>query len=147
MATIIAEDLETLEVFSARLQDTILRVGDMAYLPKTQRFAFVGSRFCWEEVDTAKRKPFKGRKFHRVQSGFHFDNVIGVKSSGIDQSDPDGLLSLLSIVHENGDNESLTLTFAGGGTLLLAIDGLEGSLSDLSEKWVTDKIPDHNLGG
>ncbi len=45
---LIAFDEEDLKVVSAHLQDAVVRVGDMAYLPKERRFAALLNRFDWE---------------------------------------------------------------------------------------------------
>ena len=44
---IAALDPEDLAILSAHLQDAQVRVGDMAYLPDSQRFVVVGARFDW----------------------------------------------------------------------------------------------------
>ncbi len=44
---IAALDPEDLAILSAHLQDAEVKIGDMAYLPKAQRFALVASRFDW----------------------------------------------------------------------------------------------------
>ena len=41
---LIALDAEDLSVVSAHLQDAVLQVGDLAYLPKERRFAAVANR-------------------------------------------------------------------------------------------------------
>ena len=45
---LIALDEEDLAVVSSHLQDAVVRVGDMAYLPSKKRFAAVLNRFDWE---------------------------------------------------------------------------------------------------
>ncbi len=44
---LIALDAEDLAVLAAHLQDAILRVGDMIYLPDEQRFVIALNRFDW----------------------------------------------------------------------------------------------------
>ena len=43
-----AQDVEDLEVISARLQDAVAEVGDFKYLPKKRRFVAIVNRFQWE---------------------------------------------------------------------------------------------------
>ena len=43
-----ARDADDLEVISASLQDAIVAIGDMTYLPMEQRFVMVANRFKWE---------------------------------------------------------------------------------------------------
>src|SRR5262245_5336536 len=55
--TLIAFDADDLSVISAHLQDAVLKVGDVAYLPREKRFAAVGNRFDWAEaIGDGKRR-------------------------------------------------------------------------------------------
>ena len=44
---LIALDAEDLSVLSANLQDAVLRIADIAYLPREKRFAAIANRFDW----------------------------------------------------------------------------------------------------
>src|SRR4029453_5385423 len=46
-----AIDEEALAVLSAHIQDAVLKVGDLPYLPKEKRFAIAMNRFGWEVDD------------------------------------------------------------------------------------------------
>ena len=48
---LIALDEEDLAVLSAHVQDAVLKVGDIVYLPKERRFAVAMNRFIWEKAD------------------------------------------------------------------------------------------------
>ena len=87
---LLAEDEEDLKIISAHLQDAVLRVGDLAYLPKQQRFAALVNRFCWEGCR-------EGEIGARVQAGLHFDGVLKVQSQNVRQDDPDAVAELLAI--------------------------------------------------
>ncbi len=47
---LIALDEEDLEVVSSHLQDAVVRVGEMAYVPSQKRFAAILNRFNWEKA-------------------------------------------------------------------------------------------------
>ena len=47
---LIALDADDLAVISAHLQDAVLKVGDVAYLPREKRFAAMGNRFDWADA-------------------------------------------------------------------------------------------------
>ena len=47
---LIAFDADDLAVISAHLQDAVLKVGDIAYLPREKRFAAIGNRFDWADA-------------------------------------------------------------------------------------------------
>ena len=77
---LVALDSEDLEVVSAHLQDATVRVGDMAYLPGSQRFALVVSRFDWALS--------RQGTCERCTTGLHFERVSRVRRHGFDQ-DPE----------------------------------------------------------
>lgn len=143
-----AQDAEDLSVLAATLQDAILRVGDMVYLEKQNRFAAVLNRFCWEDTiaDNADKAAHGKKQFRRVRSGLHFDGVLSVQSQNIERSRKNGVLELLTISHETIDAEGqgeITLIFAGGGSIRLMVECIEASLSDLTGQWSTRNLPDH----
>jgi hypothetical protein len=43
-----AEDEDDLKAISALVQDAVMTVGDLAFLPKARRFALVLNRYRWE---------------------------------------------------------------------------------------------------
>jgi hypothetical protein len=139
---LMAEDEEDLRVLSAYLQDALVRVGDLAYLPKTRRFALLASRFCWEcdgeGGSAALRKP----------TGLHFDNVRNVKAINVNQSQPESLLQLLAIqpAEAEGGFGVIDLCFAGGGRIRLGVESIDAVLRDLGEAWPTRSRPVHDLG-
>src|SRR4029077_10142657 len=87
---LLAQDEEDLKIISAHLQDAVMRVGDMVYLPRRHRFVVVMSRFCWE--DCAEHQAGA-----RVQTGLHFDSVLKVQSRDVRQEDADALSGLLAV--------------------------------------------------
>ncbi|MDQ6702085.1 MAG: DUF2948 family protein, partial [Pseudomonadota bacterium] len=44
---LIAFDADDLAVIAANLQDALVRVGEMAFLPQSKQFAMVAARFDW----------------------------------------------------------------------------------------------------
>lgn len=144
---LMAEQPEDLEVFAAHLQDAIVQVADMAYLPKHNRFAISLNRFKWEEVDPATGKPNLGWRYHRTNAGLHFDGVLAVHSLGISQGAPWAFLSLLEISFEPGDDAAGTveLVFSGGASLRLDVECVDAHLSDRGSPWATKKRPTHDV--
>ena len=53
---LIALDAEDLGVISAHLQDAVLRVGDMVYLPNEKRFVAMANRFDWAQANVVAGK-------------------------------------------------------------------------------------------
>ena len=137
------DDQEDMKVASAHLQDALLRVGDIAYLPRNRRIALSANRFCWEDVAGDVLR--KGKITRRVNCGFHFDHVTGVAAQNVDQSDPEALLYLLTMEFKPTDDVSgeVKLTFAGGAALRISVECLEGAMADRGEPWLTDNQPKH----
>ena len=138
-----AQDSEDLKVFAAYLQDAVLLVKDVAYLPGTRRFALVLNRFCWEEETKAKPK---GRTHYRARAGLHFDQVLAVKSRNISQDNAKGVLSLLTLSFEETDEPSgtIVLTFSGGGEIRVDVEALDAHLADMGRRWETPNLPSHD---
>ena len=136
---LLAFDEDDIAVFSAHLQDAIIRVADMAYIPGEHRFAMVMSRFDWSAaVDGALR---------RKLSGLHFDHVRSVQRSGFDQDKRDMVLNLLGIKVEVGEAPSaqVTLTFSAGAAIRLDVECIDAQLNDLGPGWRARVKPEHDL--
>ncbi len=146
---LIAFDTEDLDVVSAHLQDAVVRVGDMAFLPKEKRFVAVANRFDW--ANAARLSPAKGREgsqFERRRSGIRFERVNAVRFQGFDFEDKRTTLSLLAVTFEptggTDDPEGdVTLTFSGGAAIRLGVECLEIELKDLGAAWATKRSPEH----
>jgi len=137
---LLAEDEEDLKIISAHLQDAVMRVGDMAYLPRRRRFAVVMNRFCWENC--GEHPPGS-----RVEAGLHFDSVLKVQSRDVRQDDPDALAGLLAINYtaSSSGGGTIDLVLCGGGLVRLTVECIDASLTDLSEPRPAVARPAHNL--
>lgn len=135
---LMALDQEDLEVISATTQDAVVRVGDMGFAQADQRFALLMNRFAWEEGET------RG-KGQRRRSALHFDRVLAVATAGFDTNAQDGVLNLLAIAFEPGEDPSgiIELRFAGGGTARLTVECIEAKLQDLGAAWAARARPGH----
>ena len=137
---LIALDSEDLRVLSCHLQDAVIRVGDMAYLKESLRFALIANRFDWEgAVSTDKGE------FQRRRTGLRFERVKSAQVHAIDLKNKDLVLALLAVAFEPGDEPEgmLTLHFAGGGAIRLRVECIEAELRDLGAAWRTQRKPDH----
>lgn len=137
-----AVDEEDLAVLSAYVQDAVLKVGDMVYLPQENRFAVAMNRFIWEKAADGKR-----RAYERRRSVLTFDRVQAVRSSHIDRERPDAVVELLAVSFETSDTPGgkVTLIFAGGGAVQLDVEVIEARLADLGAAWATSAKPEHDL--
>jgi hypothetical protein len=148
---IIARDAEDLAVVSACLQDALIPLNEMRYLPQERRFIMVANRFRWERAAKggAEQPPGTDASFdsdedfgaqQRTNAGICIDRVLAVRSRNIDRSRPDDFLSVLSV---QLDGNKLTFLFAGGGVIQVEIEALALYLSDLGRAWPTQWQPEH----
>src|SRR4249920_318247 len=98
---LIAFDADDLAVISAHLQDAVLKVADIAYLPAERRFAAVGNRFDWAQaLGDAK---VGSKNYARRRAALRFERVLGAKVQGLDLQNKGAVLSLLAIGFEPGE--------------------------------------------
>lgn len=126
---------EGLQVISSLVQDAVFPVTEMSYRASQRRFALLINRFRWEDAEaaTARKRPYE-----RVQSVLSFEDVQKVQSQGIDRSDTDVVLSLLSLSFAPGEDGTgrIELTLAGDGAIALDVEALEVSLRDVTRPYV-----------
>ncbi|GAA6208715.1 DUF2948 family protein [Cognatishimia sp. WU-CL00825] len=139
-----ALDAEDLQVISALAQDAVFPVTEMTWRARERRFAILLNRFRWEDAPTAKQT---GRAVERVQSVLLVENVLSVSSQGVDRSDKETILSLLSLTYEplkDGAGHIL-LTLAGDGVLKLSVEALEATLKDVTRPYLapSKQMPTH----
>jgi hypothetical protein len=134
-----AADDEDLAVISAILQDSLVTIAEMTYLPDENRFVLVANRFKWEPQEGAV--PAKGE---RVLTGLCIDGVKSVSRRGFSPREADRILSLLALrVDGEGEQASLILDFAGGSSVRLEVQQILCHLDDLGEPWPTRWRPKH----
>ena len=138
---LIALDEEDLAVLSSLLQDAVLRVADMSYLPKQRRFAAALNRFEWEK--TGKDAGKKG--YVRRRTALRFDRVFGAKLKNVKPGAGERVLSLLAVgfTPKVPPSGTLTLTFSGDASIQLEVECIEAELKDLGPEWRTRFKPQH----
>ena len=140
---LIAMDGEDLAVISAHCQDAVLRVGDLDYLPRENRFVIAMNRFVWEAVGSG------GSAFERRKAVLHFERVTRVRLLGIDRRRKDLVLALLAItfspseIPADAPAGTVEIAFAGGATLQMEVECVEAQLADLEAAWSTGNLPRH----
>ncbi|MFG1393350.1 DUF2948 family protein [Xanthobacter agilis] len=138
---LLALDEEDLAVVSAHLQDALVKVEDMGFLPRVQRFALLLNRFDWDARAVANETV-------RRRSGLHFERVRDAKCRGIDMAQRNGVLNLLAVTFIPTDLPSgyVLLTFSGGGEVRLEVECIEAGLKDLGPAWGCAHAPRHEPG-
>jgi hypothetical protein len=128
---LMAQDAEDLGVIAALVQDAVFPITDMTYDAKRRRFALLISRFRWEDAAAAESA---GRDFERVRALLVIEDVARVRTSGIDRTDRDVILSVLTMAFAPGPDGTgtVTLTLAGDGAVALDVEALGVQLDDVT---------------
>jgi hypothetical protein len=132
-----AVDIEDLTVLAACLQDAILPISDIAYLPEQRSFAFVANRFRWERTGTEP-------SFERINCGVCFHNVRAARLKRIDRRNRGLLLDLLTVSAEEIEGGyEVSLICADDRVIRLELDGIEVTAEDYGLSWPTATAPSH----
>ncbi len=136
-----ALDAEDLQVISAALQDALVAVRDIAWMPGEKQFALVANRFRWEVA------PDAGGTWSRCHSILGFAEVGAVRHADMPLGEPDRILGLLAIETEAAEEGGVIvrLRFADGRMIRLEAARLLCHLEDVGEPWPTRFRPDHPL--
>jgi hypothetical protein len=136
-----AEDADDLAVLSACLQDALVPVRDLAYVPDQKIFVFVANRFRWERGS----RPEPGER-QRILCAVTFSAVAGVSYRGFRRSDEDRILALLAIraEAEGVGATGVLLEFSGHAAIRLEVARIECRAKDLGEPWPTPWHPRHD---
>lgn len=136
---LVALDEDDLAVISANLQDALIPVSEIAYLPREKKFALAGKRFDWVKA--------RAGGCERCATGLHFECVRRVAISGFAQDQKDLVLNLLAIAFEPADAPSgeILLTFSGGAAIRLEVECIEAQVRDLGPRWPCRREPHHTL--
>ncbi len=142
---LVARDPEDLAVIAALAQDAVFPITEMRWQKAWRRFALLINRFRWEDRDAAERAR---RSYERVRTLLVVDDVMAVRSQGIDRQDSDTVLSLLQIDWQPGADGTgrLTLILAGDGAIALEIEALEVTLKDVTRPYMAPSghMPAHS---
>jgi hypothetical protein len=139
---LVALDHEDLKILSAHLQDAVLRLADMAYMPAEKRFAAILSRFDWLE---AEKGDGNHSNLRRCRCALRFERVIRAQVQKIRPGEPFAFAELLAVTYQEdaAPGGFVTLYFAGGGAVRLQVECIEAELRDLGDVWRATMKPKH----
>ena len=109
-----------------------------------RRFALLLNRFRWEDRDGGRTAR---RGYERVQSLLVFEDVLSVRSQGIDRSD--SRYGAVAAVHHlcpgRGWHGRVELVLAGDGAIALQVEALDATLRDVSRPYLapSGQVPEH----
>ncbi len=148
---LIALEPDDLQIISAHLQDAVLTVGDIAYLPREKRFASLVNRFDWSrahQTDSGSKNASGKSAYERRRSALRLERVTAARLKNIDLADTKRVLSLLAIQFEpqvEGDPAgSISLIFAADAAIRLDVECIEVEMRDLGAAWTTEMKPEHS---
>ncbi len=140
---LIALDQDDLKVISAHLQDAVLKMSDMAYVPSEERFAAIFNRFDWLAAENGDGRS----QLRRCRCALRFDRVTRAQIQKVRPGEPGAVAELLAVTYEeaNPPGGYIILHFAGGGAVRLEVECIEAELRDLGAAWRTAVKPKHDV--
>ena len=140
------EDEEDVVVLSSLLQDALVPMAELAWLPAENCFVFVASRFVWSEcLDVTLPVGEAGIEcYSRQNFGVTLEGARAVRSRGIDIDDKSRILELLAITAAPGKGAAtIELVFAGGAGIRVECERIAVHGQDVGEPWPTLHRPRH----
>jgi hypothetical protein len=131
-----AVDADDLAVMAACLQDALVPLSEMVFLPEEHRFLVAFSRF--------RRECLADPECHSVLA---FAGVEAVKHHGVDRRLGGVKLEFLTMVAEPVADRlvSIVLIFAGDVAIQLRVREISATLRDFGEPWLAAAAPEHRL--
>ncbi len=137
----IALDHEDLEVVSAHIQDALVKVADVVWLPQEHRLVLGLDRFDWEACGC------EDPCYKRRRTALRFERVNSLRCRNVNPAAKDATLNLLAVEFDENDAPGgvVTLIFSGGAALRLEVECLECELADLGPTWDVKARPVHQV--
>lgn len=140
-----ATDLDDLSILSGMVQDSLVPIGDMLFLPDEGSFILALNRFQWEWSGT-------GPPYFRGHSGLRFDKVTSVARKGLSKQEPEKMLNLLALAYAPAEGAkddatsgpgSIVLQFSEEAAVRLTVEDVLAGLEDFGDPWPTQWMPTH----
>jgi hypothetical protein len=146
---LVALDKDDIEVISAHVQDSLVKVADILWRPADHRFVVALNRFDWmSAAEFAKGSTAAKAEYRRCRTALRFERVLACKCRNLDQTAKNAQLNLLAVEFAVTDSPAgiVSLIFSGGGVIRLEVECLEAELADLGEVSTAAICPDHFAG-
>ena len=134
-----AIDTEELKIIATVLQDGLIEVNDVKYLPSIRTFIVMITRFMWEEKIVNKTN-------NRTKAVLVFEDVLAVHSKNIDQMDKAKVLELLTFnfYYNKSKNIEIELLFNNDATIKLETEVVQAKLEDQGDSWTVEEVNKKN---
>ena len=134
-----AIDTEELKIIATVLQDGLIEVSDVKYLPSIRTFIVMITRFMWEEKIVNKTN-------NRTKAVLVFEDVLAVHSRNIDQMNKTKVLELLTFnfYYNKSKNIEIELLFNNDATIKLETEVVQAKLEDQGDSWAVEEINKKN---
>ena len=134
-----AIDTEELKIIATVLQDGLIEVSDVKYLPSIRTFIVMITRFMWEEKIVNKTN-------NRTKAVLVFEDVLAVHSRNIDQMNKTKVLELLTFNFYNNKSKNIEieLLFNNDATIKLETEVVQAKLEDQGESWTVEEVNKKN---
>jgi hypothetical protein len=134
-----AIDTEELKIIATVLQDGLIEVSDVKYLPSIRTFIVMITRFMWEEKIVNKTN-------NRTKAVLVFEDVLAVHSRNIDQMNKTKVLELLTFnfYYNKSKNIEIELLFNNDATIKLETELVQAKLEDQGESWAVEEVNKKN---
>jgi len=138
---LVALDQDDIGIVSTHLQDAVVKVSDIIWLPREKRLVLGLNRFDWEACGC------EDPCYKRRRTALRFERVNAFRCRNVDPAAKDAVLNLLAVEYAETDAPAgvVTLIFSGGAALRLEVECLECELADLGPTWDARARPVHEI--
>ena len=125
-----AIDTDELKIIATILQDGLVEVSEVKYLPSIRSFIIMITRFMWEEKIINKQNK-------RVKAVLVFEDVLSVFSKNIDQMNKSNTLELMTFNYfpTKTKNIEIQLLFKNDAIIKLETEIIKCKLQDQGKPW------------
>ena len=125
-----AIDTDELKIIATILQDGLVEVSEVKYLPSIRSFIIMITRFMWEEKIINKENK-------RVKAVLVFEDVLSVFSKNIDQMNKSNTLELMTFNYfpTRTKNIEIQLLFKNDAIIKLETEIIKCKLQDQGKPW------------
>ena len=130
-----AIDTDDLKIIATILQDGLIEVNNVKYLPSIRSFVLMITRFMWEEKIVNKVNK-------RTKAALLFEDVLSVYSKNIDQSDKEKTIELVTFnfYPNESKNMEIELLFKNDAIIKLETEIIKCKLEDQGKSWSVENV-------